>query len=1044
MQDNSVSAEVRTDFVAYLTREYLGPAGGQHEALQSRPEKTYLVGTLYPKALDGSASPESHDYETAEASVASLSAVPKDNEVDDIVEAANEWYPSSLALSFIVSTPHVQCFISFGTYAERREPNQQTWVREESPSTRILVTPDAPSHSLAGLGTISSVWRSFQGNWLVTVAVENSARHSYSEGPPDTEDCLFQVHVTCSAAGDGQILPYHSSDVLSSDPEDEELRLRYRKNKTYGVGHGCSVDWDEPRTDAVTSVWTQHIPSVEVPIVLPADSAEKVLSLRFLSDPDRSAASVCEALSGFISGYEQWYEVQKRLSQQLSPTHDAAASRILCRISVAIERMKESVARLQSHPDEFLAFQLANEAMREQMLKPRDLVPATSGLALPDGSGLDEPKWRPFQLGFQLTALASTADPNHVDRSVTDLIWFPTGGGKTEAYLGLASFEIFRRLIIGGYRGGGTAVITRYTMRLLTGQQFERAATLVCAMELIRRRHPQLQATPSISIGLWVGDSTTPNTFEKAFERYQQLLRQSIPTNPFQLRQCPWCSTALLPERRSDSPDDYGFRATKWSFGVFCPNVDCEFHDSLPVLVVDEDMFNRPPSFLLATVDKFATMARVEDSGELFGLQRGVHDPPSLIIQDELHLLSGPLGTTVALYEAAVLGLASWHGKRPKIIASTATIRGADDQIRSLYRGGVNMFPPSGLDADESYFAQPDYSRPGRLYIGLMPQAHTQSSATVLSLVALLQGPVELGLQGPSKDAYWTVVAYHNSLRELGRTLTIARDDVPTLLAVRSSKDHASRSPKSDATIQLTGDVSPSDLVNYLDRLGATCSEPGVVDLVATTNMFSVGIDVPRLGIMLMNGQPKTTSEYVQATSRVGRGMVPGVVLSLLRAARPRDRSHYESFKAFHESLYRHIEPTSVTPWSGASRRRALRAALVILVRHGAGLRSNADAKAFDRGSALVGKAVDVLREAVALADPSEQGSTDRELDTLVNEWDSRAGRARSLQQKLSYVDRRGQSLLKNFGEAKDAWPALNSMRSVDRNVRVIVMGEQH
>ncbi|WP_043425137.1 helicase-related protein [Arthrobacter sp. 162MFSha1.1] len=1043
MLDDSGLSAVRSEFVTYLKQEYLGPAKGKNEELYVRPERTYLVGTLYPQALDGSAAPEMDEYERAEASVASLDSAPKENEIDDIVESANEWYPSSLALSFIVSSPSVSCDVSFGTYTENRDSGRQKWSRDELPSVRLLLSPDAPSAPLAARGTVLSVWRQFRGNWLVTVAFENTARHSYSDGPPKTEDCLFQVKLACSPGNSGQILPYHASDVLSSHPEDEELRLRYRKNQTYAVGHGCSVDWGHPQNGVVPLVWSEHLPSVEVPIVLPVDSSDDILSLQHLSDPDRSAASICEGLSRFIRDYEQWYEVQLEQSGHLPAIHRAAAARILLRIRVAIDRMNESVARLRSHPDDFLAFQLANKAMRDQMLQSRRLNPATSGSSLPADTGLEEPRWRPFQLGFQLMALASTSDPEHRDRGVTDLIWFPTGGGKTEAYLGLAAFEIYRRLLTRGHQGGGTAVITRYTMRLLTSQQFQRAATLVCAMELLRRRQSRLKDTPGISIGLWVGGDTTPNTFEKAFTRYQELLRQTVPTNPFQLRHCPWCSTSLLPERKSYSADDYGFRATRRTFSVFCPNSKCEFHDSLPVAVVDEEIFERPPSFLLATVDKFATMARVEKSGELFGLQRGVYDAPSLIIQDELHLLSGPLGTTVALYEAAVLGLASWNGKRPKVIASTATIRGADEQVRSLYRGTVSMFPPPGLEADESYFATPDLSRPGRLYLGIMPQAHTQSSATVLSLVAMLQGPVELGLQGASRDAYWTVVAYHNSLRELGRTLTIARDDVPTLLAARKTDDCPSRSPKSDGILQLTGDVDPSDLVNYLDRLGAAYSEAGAVDLVATTNMFSVGIDVPRLGIMLMNGQPKTTSEYVQATSRVGRSKVPGLVLSLLRAARPRDRSHYESFKAFHESLYKHIEPTSITPWSGASRRRALRAALVILVRHGAGLRSNADAKDFDRDSALVGRAVGILRESVALADASEVERTHQELDIFVNEWHARASSARSYRQGLHYVDSRGQSLLKNFGEAKDAWPALNSMRSVDRNVRVIVMGEK-
>ncbi len=217
--------------------------------------------------------------------------------------------------------------------------------------------------------------------------------------------------------------------------------------------------------------------------------------------------------------------------------------------------------------------------------------------------------------------------------------------------------------------------------------------------------------------------------------------------------------------------------------------------------------------------------------------------------------------------------------------------------------------------------------------------------------------------------------------------------------------------------------------------------DEGSIDVVACTNMLSVGIDVPRLGVMLMNGQPKTTAEYIQATSRVGRGRVPGVVVTLFRATKPRDRSHYETFRAYHEALYRAVEPTSVTPFTVQARRRALAATLVTLVRHGAGLRDNAAAARFEPGSSQVVEAVIALKSIAARVDPDEAGNTAAQIDDLVAEWGRRA--ASKSNGPLTYNGKEN-PLIKDFGQLGEAWPVMNSMRDVDAAVRVIVRGEEH
>jgi hypothetical protein len=1034
-------SQVRDDVVTYLRSQYLGPAGGEHETLADRPDRAYLVGTLYPRGraserLDGDVlGEEGHD-----------------DELDEQVELANTWYPASAAVSFLHDGDAVTCSVRTAAYT--RDPSTKDWARTPLTADDLVLAapPDGiPARDLfGGRAHLSSVWRRTGDKWLVTVAVKNAAVHDDADSPPPTEDCLFQVQLDCHVS-DGTVLPYPSSRDLTDDPEDQELRLLYRDRRAYAAGHGCSVDWTIDPDGEVRTVRTQMLPATVVPSVKARDDlALAVFDLARLADRDLSPDTLHRELLEFVAVYEQW--IRDRESQLVSisvarPEHAAAGARLLDRMRTAASRMTEAVELLHRDETTRTAFQLANGAMREQMLQTAHVRrhPGRRGVPLtprPDEPAV-EPRWRPFQLGFQLLALASTDDAAHPDRELVDLLWFPTGGGKTEAYLALAAFEMIRRRLTRGLRGGGTAVLTRYTLRLLTTQQFQRSATLICALEQLREHETRLAGTPTFTIGLWVGGETTPNTYKSAHEQVTRLRRSQNPESPFQIQVCPWCGTSLLPRRRVNDADAYGVRSTAHSFELFCPHADCDFHELLPVDVVDEQIFATPPSLLIATVDKLARLPWVRDAGSLFGQNNVPFDPPSLVIQDELHLLSGPLGTTVALYESAVQSLIGWGGRRPKIVASTATIRAADHQVRNLYRAPVNLFPPSGLDADDSFFAVTDHDAPGRLYLGVMPQAHTQSFATVLAAVALVQAPKELALTGAALDAYWTIVAYHNSLRELGRTVTIARDDVDSMLQARRGTGEI-RTLRRDGIVELTSNVSASQLPVILERLERGVEHDDAVDLVATTNMLSVGIDIRRLGLMLMNGQPKTTSEYIQATSRVGRADVPGLVVTLLRAGKPRDRSHYESFRAYHQALYRYVEPTSVTPWSLASRRRSLHAALTLLVRHACGLRGNDDAGDFSLDDPLIGAALRALREWAERADTDEAAGADADLRRLAGEWEHRARSAERSGTKLRYAssDKDTPALLRDFGEKKEGWDTMHSMRSVDRQVRVLAIGE--
>nr|WP_233437935.1 helicase-related protein [Agromyces laixinhei] len=302
-------------------------------------------------------------------------------------------------------------------------------------------------------------------------------------------------------------------------------------------------------------------------------------------------------------------------------------------------------------------------------------------------------------------------------------------------------------------------------------------------------------------------------------------------------------------------------------------------------------------------------------------------------------------------------------------------------------------------------------------------------------------------MTGAELDAYWTLVVYHNSLRELGRTVTILRDDVRAALDRKSVTDEAeaTRTLAKDGIEELNGNVSADDLLRILEQLGEGPGGEGhPLDALATTNIMSVGIDVGRLGLMLVNGQPKSTSEYIQATSRVGRGKVPGLVVTMYRSGKPRDRSVFESFTAYHRAYYRFVEPGTVTPWSLQARRRALRAALVILMRHGAGLNLNDNASRFESDASVVKKAVSVLSRHVRVADAREAEAVVDELTRAVEDWEIRAEDTALNGTPLKYRSRTpAERLLKQFTEPGAGWSTMNSMRSVDRVVRVRADGER-
>ena len=872
-------------------------------------------------------------------------------------------------------------------------------------------------------------------------------------------NCIFQPVITIDTSENDFVFQDYSkiSDFKNLDDEEQSLELQYRNKRVYATGLGTAANWeiDESGNGLLA---TDFFPEAEVPNMdfnLPADSNvdNMTLSMKYLSDLDRAAkeekitrlVSLVNAYNAWINGERGLREIAKTLPEQ----YRRIAGINIENCQRAHDRMEAGIKTLSENSSAWIAFQLANRAMfmqrahlkLQEKMSDKDRFPndeeLQSLLLSLDYNTIDTViedrySWRPFQLAFLLMSVNSICLDKSEDRELVDLIWFPTGGGKTEAYLGLTAFTIFYRRLTHADCASGTAVIMRYTLRLLAAQQFTRASTLICACEFIRRdsiaKKPKygrynLGSAP-VTIGLWIGHDHTPNTNHKAKEELKHLQDATIHNlreakdyhNKFQVLKCPWCGTKLVKERAGDRlVGKFGYRMRNNAhFELFCPQEYCFFNDvgALPIQVVDQDLYDNPPTLLFGTVDKFAMLPWKKDIASFFGVGTG-NRAPELIIQDELHLISGPLGTMVGLYESAIDYLCSSKGTKTKIVASTATIRRAKDQCSSLYDRNVAQFPPPGIDAEDSFFAREsriNYPKGifGRKYIGLMPSGKTKAMMEVRSIASLMQTINMLQIPDESKDKYWTLTVYFNSLKDLGKCSTLVDDDIKdfimrTAFRLGTARD-ARRIARAD---ELTSRVSTTELNETLDKLEKiTYSKENeeqkrfASNILLATNMISVGIDVARLNVMLLVGQPKLTSEYIQASSRIGRSY-PGVAFTMYDGSKSRDRSHYEQFKAYHESFYKYVEPTGVTPFSKPARDRALHAVVVSLLRYlGSDLMPEKGAVHFSRAeykpliekikTALVERNSSIItRTGMQVSDDRQEICT--EIDVFLERWETLA-----------------------------------------------------
>lgn len=1004
---SATSLDVRSRLVEALRLDLVGPWPGhelEHEMLYAfeRPSTWYMTGFLVPRdsPAEVSSDADADDDLGVEAGAEGL----KDEAPDDKAAAKKAYYPSSIGLSFLIptKTQSLKVLLTWGDYRREDIPKNQASTGDEEdpppeeedaetlrvwaryPQVRELelsVTLESTSVPVPDSGglelhvvarpvsTTALQGRIPEGTSSVSVFLVNARPHNSERVD---EQYAFQPRIQVSSSAPFVPRPdLRGLQALGQEWDDLVADLHYADAYEFATGHGIAAGWDDVDgiCHVVRSAW---IPEAVVEKTMTASVADLELGMETLGALADEGA-VQASLAGLVHHYGKWIASNLDAAGSLQGTHKEVAEEVLRRAGIAAERIERGIEILKSDESALDAFKVANRAVASALRKRLNLQ--------------EEPAWRPFQLAFLLLNLPGIADPTSAERDTVDLLFFPTGGGKTEAYLGLAAFAmVLRRLRAAAQgsplSGAGVTVIMRYTLRLLTLDQLGRASGLMCALELEREKQPDRYGAWPFEIGLWVGKGATPNIMgrkgdgrdDTARRKVHAFKQDSSKPVPVPIEACPWCGTPFEPDCFNLLPNDDQPR----NLIITCMNFECDFSGErhLPIVAVDDPIYRRLPAFLIATVDKFASLPWTGASGGLLGgasrydtegfygpvepnrgqLLQHQLPPPDLIIQDELHLISGPLGTMTGLYETAIDALCTRevNGKRvrPKIVASTATARRADDQVRALFaRPTTELFPPPGIDRRDSFFAKvaPSTEVPGRLYLGIAAQGRSAKVVmrrTWLVLMAAAEKSFEdsggADNEANPADPYMSVLGYFNSLRELGGARRILEEEVRHTVREYGRRRRVGESEglfrdrrRPWDVVELTSRVSTSEVSMNKRKLEATSSEDRFVETAVATNMISVGLDIPRLGLMVVLGQPKSHAEYIQATSRVGRADdKPGLVVTLLNLAKPRDRSHYERFRNYHETFYRSVEVTSVTPFAARALDRGFAGAMVALARH--------------------------------------------------------------------------------------------------------------
>ena len=1042
-------SQIRSDIEGRIRADLYGPAEGPDERLglgSRRIRDRYLVGFLAPKGvvaeepggdehIDEEDSEEAVPLTSRHGSPDSRADGEDDGEGGEVRDAAKaRLISSATGMSFVVdpTVDEVSVITSWGRYERETDVDEDgnevlVWQRIPVEETMTLVLAAGPIGPVIvpgqqGVLIEGRVRLTADGCRLVTLFLSNEQTEPKSH---KESAWLFQAKLAVEGIDGSAVFIDRASALGGRIPspggaeqgEIAVLDLQYRDVVEFCVGHGTATHATPSLLDPhrAVRVETDALPRFEVARTdapSPQEQPEIADITLDMMELGRAEPEALRSMLGpLVDGYRSWIERQRIDAEALADEHGFAVRKVLLEASAACDAIAAGIDMVCDDPEARKAFQFANRAMWQQRIRTEAIAAlrgSAESLRLADViDDVDMPanrSWRPFQLAFVCLNIPSLTRLDHSERSglahggLVDLLFFPTGGGKTEAYLGLVAYTFgIRRLQgeVAGHDGGdGVAVLMRYTLRALTTQQFERAASLVCATERLRVDEPETWGSTPFRLGMWVGSSVSPMSHDESVRQVQNAKGSGFQAGgtPLQLSSCPWCGCELELGRDVDAAN--GWDRTL----LYCsdPSGACPFTrrlaptEGIPVVTVDEEIYRLLPSFIIGTVDKFAQLPWYGATGMLFGrvdkrcdrhgyrstaleeqfaqfnepasrhnatgslpaadanIPAGPLRPPDLIIQDELHLITGSLGTMVGLYETAVDRLCTWEVEgrqvRPKVLASTATIRRAREQALRVFDRETRIFPPAVLDTGDSFFARQvsvDAENPGRLYLGVcahglrLKSVENRVFATVMSAA---QATYEK--YGAAADPWMTAVGYFGSVRELAGMKRLADDETRRrLLRMDAIEGLASRGGL--RVEEMTSRRASSEIRPLLDDLGtpfdpeADDDAPKPIDLLLATNMISVGVDVPRLGLMVNVGQPKSTAEYIQATSRVGRSRRgPGLVVTVYQWTRPRDLSHYESFEHFHATFYRQVEPLSVTPFAERALDRGLSAVLIALLRN--------------------------------------------------------------------------------------------------------------
>lgn len=1014
--------KARNEIYELLKKELVGPVEEYETMKEELPIKTYSLGILYPQGVS--------EYRNENPEL--LEDKDDDNaEEDESVKLEMTDRQSLIGISCNIKNNIKKLRIKIA-YAQYVREEKQIWRRfPKKWQKEVEIKSGSKIEVDDGLEIRITTYKVFTDNTkTATISLINTnVAKKDEELSSICSKSFLQVRMEISSVDESNIFIEKQIKLNAVDDyELENLNLLYRNKTNLAIGNGTAVMWEKNKRET-NKIWTEVLPEYTANQMIPSTTEiSKYREMEFLANGDKE--SIYKELRKLPEEYEEWLNEQCK-DDTLSEKEKSILEKNIKKAKEVNIRIISTIDMLYKQEEAFHAFQFMNKAMLNQMRKKR--------------KSLETPKWYPFQIAFILLTLDGIIDKNNSNRDIVDLLWFPTGGGKTEAYLGVLAFTIFLRKIEQTKKGDlpiGTVAIMRYTLRLLTLQQFERAATLICACELIRQENETVLGKEEISIGLWVGENTETylkNAKDNIKEYREAQYRNS--NNPCLIKRCPWCGEEIKPDQYDLNLQD--------RIGIKCGR--CEIKGYLPIYLVDEEVYNRRPTLLLSTVDKYARIPWIKEVGKIFGLDQEKILPPELIIQDELHLIAGPLGTISGLYETIVDEFCSSKGIRPKIIASTATIRNADEQIKSLYARKSNIFPTQIKDITNSFFAREgnEKQKATRMYIGTISTNISPVTLLVRVFATIFYATRYLKEKGYSDDvvdSFWTEVGYFNSIRELGGAVVQIRNDVKDRYKYLCKEKFKNIMPYErmnkyyfNETVEITSrNTGKSQIDEVLHKLEKSYPQKSAQDYVLATNMISVGIDIDRLNLMIIDGQPKLNSEYIQASSRVGR-KTPSIVINLYNATKSRDKSHYEQFITYHSNIYKYVEATSVTPFSSMAREKALHAVLISLARQFIPeMKDESGAVKIKDKKDEIYKLVDKILKRIKIVDEEEVQKAKEELGEIIEKWDSITDG-----HNLTYSQTGTKKLLVRTDEASNStsgFITLNSMRNVDTASNVFII----